>query len=215
MIQVHSFTFNAFQENTYILFDETKECVIIDPGCYEKEEKDELTSFIEAENLKVKEILNTHCHVDHVLGNKFVKEYYKVRLAHHRLDEATYRAVKVYAPNYGFNMYDETTAEWFIEEGDKIRFGNSELDILFVPGHAPGHIAFYNLKDKVCIGGDVLFYDSVGRTDLPGGDFGTLINSIHHKLFNLPDDTTVYPGHGPKTTIGREKKYNRFCALAK
>lgn len=215
MIQVHSFTFNAFQENTYILSDETKECVIIDPGCYEKEEKDELTSFIEANNLKVKEILNTHCHVDHVLGNKFVKEYYKVRLAHHRLDEATYRAVKVYAPNYGFNMYDETTAEWFIEEGDKIRFGNSELDILFVPGHAPGHIAFYSLKDKVCVGGDVLFYDSVGRTDLPGGDFGTLINSIHYKLFNLPDDTTVYPGHGPKTTIGREKKYNPFCALDK
>jgi hydroxyacylglutathione hydrolase len=213
MIHVHAFTFNAFQENTYVLYDDTKECVIIDPGCYEKEEKEELTAFIAINNLKVTEILNTHCHVDHVLGNKFVKEYYKVKLTHHRLDEATHRAVKAYAPNYGFVMYDETSADRFVEEGDKIRFGNTILDIVFVPGHAPGHVAFYNKEEKICMGGDVLFYDSIGRTDMPGGDFGTLINSIHHKLFSMPDDMVVYPGHGPKTTIGREKKYNPFCAI--
>jgi hydroxyacylglutathione hydrolase len=213
MIHVQSFTFNPFQENTYILYDETKECVIIDPGCYEKEEKEELTSFIDLNNLKVTEILNTHCHIDHVLGNKFVKELYKVKLAHHRLDEATHRSVKAYAPNYGFVMYNETIADWYIEEGDKIRFGNSVLDIVFVPGHAPGHIAFYNIEEKICISGDALFYDSIGRTDLPGGDFGILISSIHNKLFKMPDNMEVYPGHGPKTTIGREKKYNPFCAI--
>lgn len=131
MIQVHTFTFNPFQENTYVLFDDTKECVIIDPGCYEKEEREELTSFIEANNLKVSEILNTHCHIDHVLGNNFVKEYYKVKLTHHRLDEAVHRAVKAYAPNYGFALYEEAIADRYIEEGDKIRFGNSILDIVF------------------------------------------------------------------------------------
>lgn len=213
MIKVQTFTFNAFQENTYVLYDDTKECVIIDPGCYEKEEKEELTSFIEINNLKVIEILNTHCHVDHVLGNQFVKEYYKVKLTHHRLDESIHRAVKAYAPNYGFFMYQEATADRYIEEGDKIRFGNTILDILFVPGHAPGHVAFYNKEEKICMAGDVLFYDSIGRTDLPGGDFETLIKSIHTKMFSLPDDMVVYPGHGPKTTIGREKKYNPFCAI--
>lgn len=213
MIHVQSFTFNAFQENTYILYDDTKECVIVDPGCYEKGEKEELTSFIEINNLKVTEILNTHCHVDHVLGNKFVKEYYKVKLTHHRLDEAIHRAVKAYAPNYGFVMYEEATADRYIEEGDKIRFGNTILDIMFVPGHAPGHVAFYNLEEKICMSGDVLFYDSIGRTDLTGGDFDTLIRSIHTKLFTMPDDMQVYPGHGPQTTVGREKKYNPFCAI--
>lgn len=213
MLNVQAFTFNPFQENTYILYDDTKECVIIDPGCYEKEEKDELTSFIEINNLKVVELLNTHCHIDHVLGNKFVKEYYKVKLTYHRLEEATHRAVKAYAPNYGFIKYEEALADRFVEEGDKIRFGNTELDIVFVPGHAPGHVAFYNTEQKTCISGDALFYDSIGRTDLPGGDFDTLIKSIHTKLFTLPDDMTVYPGHGPKTTIGREKKHNPFCAI--
>lgn len=213
MIHVQTFTFNPFQENTYVLYDDTKECVIIDPGCYEKEEREELTSFIEINGLKVSEILNTHCHVDHVLGNKFVKEYYKVKLTYHRLEEATYRAVKVYAPNYGFAMYEEALGDRYIEEGDQIRFGNSILDIVFVPGHAPGHVAFYNSAEKICIGGDVLFYDSIGRTDLPGGDFGTLISSIHNKIFSLPDEMVVYPGHGPKTTVGREKKLNPFCAI--
>ena len=212
-IHLQVFTFNPFQENTYVLWDETKECVIIDPGCYEKEEKEELTSFVEINNLKVTEILNTHCHVDHVLGNQFVKEYYKVKLTHHRKDESTHRAVKAYAPNYGFVMYEEAIADRYVEEGDKIRFGNTILDIVFVPGHSPGHIAFYNTEEKICMGGDVLFYDSVGRTDLPGGDHETLIESIHQKLFTMPDDMVVYPGHGPKTTIGREKKTNPFCGI--
>ena len=213
MINIQTFTFNPFEENTYVLFDETKEAVIIDPGCYEKEEREELTSFIEINNLKVIEILNTHCHIDHVLGNNFVKEFYKVKLTHHRQDESVHRAVKAYAPNYGFVKYEEAFADRYVEEGDKIRFGNIILDIVFVPGHAPGHVAYYNLENKICMGGDVLFYDSIGRTDLPGGNFDTLIKSIHEKLFTMPDDMTVYPGHGPKTNIGREKKHNPFCAV--
>lgn len=212
-IHLQVFTFNPFQENTYVLWDDTKECVIIDPGCYEKEEREELTAFIEISNLKVVELLNTHCHVDHVLGNHFVKEYYKVKLTHHRKEESTHRAVKAYAPNYGFVMYEEAIADRYVEEGDKIRFGNSILDIVFVPGHSPGHIAYYNIENKLCIGGDVLFYDSIGRTDLPGGHHETLIKSIHEKLFTMPDDMVVYPGHGPKTLIGREKKTNPFCAI--
>lgn len=213
MIQIKTFTFNDFQENTYILFDESKEAIIIDPGCYEKEERDQIIDFVETKHLKVTSLLNTHCHVDHVLGNKFVKEYFKVPLQIHKLDEATLRTVKVYAPNYGFVNYEDSEPDKFIAEGDKIHFGNSELKVLFVPGHAPGHIAFYNTEEKICIAGDVLFHRSIGRTDLPGGNFDTLINSIHTKIFMLDNATVVYPGHGPSTTVGEEKKHNPFCAI--
>lgn len=213
MLQLQTFVFNPLQENTFVLFDETNECVIIDPGCYEDEEKKELSDFIEAQQLTVKMLLNTHCHVDHVLGNFFVKEKYKVKLYIHKIDENTLRAVKVYASNYGFNHYQETEPDAYLEEGKSISFGNQTLEILFVPGHAPGHVAFYNAEAKIIIGGDVLFYNSIGRTDLPGGNFDTLIQSIHQKLFTLPDDVTVYPGHGPETSIGYEKRTNPFCAL--
>jgi hydroxyacylglutathione hydrolase len=213
MLSVQAFVFNPFQENTYVLYDETKKCVVIDPGCYDKDEQNELIDFIQRESLTVTHLLNTHCHVDHVLGNYFVKEKFGVKLYMHRKDEPVLKSVKVYASNYGFFQYQETTPDVFIEEGETITVGNHTLDILFVPGHAPGHIAFYSKQDKFVIGGDVLFYNSIGRTDLPGGNFDTLINSIHQKLFVLPDDVTVYPGHGPATTIGFEKKTNPFCAL--
>ncbi|HXA01449.1 MAG TPA: MBL fold metallo-hydrolase [Cytophagaceae bacterium] len=213
MIKVDIFTFNPFQENTYLLHDESRECVIIDPGCYEREEQEELTSFIEINNLKVVELLNTHCHIDHVLGNYFVKEKYKVKLAANKIDEPILKAVKVYAPNYGFVNYTEATIDRYIDEGDQIKFGNTTLDILFVPGHAPGHVAFYNSKENICIGGDVLFAGSIGRTDLPGGNFETLIKSIQDKIFSLGEAMVVYPGHGPETTVGREMRSNPYCAL--
>ncbi len=214
MLQIKSFTFNPLQENTYILYDETKECVIIDPGCYEREEEEELVSFIEDNNLKVVLLLNTHCHIDHVLGNYFVKAKYKVKLLIHPKDEPVLKAVKVYAPNYGLSQYQEALPDGFFEEGEIISWGNQQLKVLFVPGHSPGHVAFHHQVKKIVIGGDVLFLNSIGRTDLPGGNFETLINSIHQKLFTLQDDTTVYPGHGLKTTIGFEKKSNPFCALS-
>lgn len=209
------FEFNPLQENTYILYDETKECVIIDPGCYEQDEKEALLHFIESAGLQVKMLLNTHCHIDHILGNAFVKETFNTRLYIHPNDEPVLKAAKVYAPNYGFYQYQEAEHDAYLEEGQQLTFGNTTLDILFLPGHAPGHVAFYNAKEKVIIAGDVLFYNSIGRTDLPGGDYHTLLNSIQQKLFKLPDDVVVYPGHGPQTKIGFEKKTNPFCAISK
>ena len=212
-MEVKSFVFNPFMENTYLLYDETKEAVIIDPGCYEDYEKQELKDFIATHSLTVKRLLNTHCHIDHVLGNRFVKDTYGVKLAAHALDEATLGAVKVYAPNYGFQHFEEAGVDEYLDEGDIVSFGNSSLQVVFVPGHAPGHVAFYNTDEKLVIGGDVLFDGSIGRTDLPGGDFDTLIKSIHEKIFPLGDDLVVYPGHGASTTIGKEKQTNPFCAL--
>lgn len=213
MLHIQIFTFNPFQENTYVLYDETKESIVVDPGCYEEEEKRELADFITSNQLKVSRLLNTHCHIDHVLGNAFVREKFNTKLYIHRNDEPVLRAVSAYAPNYGFRLYQETTPDGYLEEGDQIVVGSQKFEVLFVPGHAPGHVVFYNRKEKVVIGGDVLFQNSIGRTDLPGGSLDTLINSIHQKLFTLPDDVTVYPGHGPKTTIGFEKLTNPFCAL--
>ncbi|MDP4680849.1 MAG: MBL fold metallo-hydrolase [Cyclobacteriaceae bacterium] len=214
MIQIQSFVFNPFQENTYVVFDETKEALVIDPGCYEKDEQLELVEFIENNDLKVTKLLNTHCHIDHVLGNHFVKEKYKTKLYVHPEDEQTLKAVKVYAPAYGFAQYSEAEIDGFFEEGDIINFGNSSFKVVFVPGHAPGHVAFINEEQNICIGGDVLFNGSIGRTDLPGGNFEQLIKSIHQKLFVLSDDLIVYPGHGTTTTIGKEKTSNPFCSIS-
>ena len=213
MLKVVNFVFNPFQENTYLLYDETRACVVVDPGCYEKEEEQELEDHIAAEQLDVVMILNTHCHIDHVLGNAFVKERFKVPLYIHPIEEPYLRAVSSYASNYGFFQYKETSPDGFLEEHRQISFGNQKLDVLFTPGHSPGHVVFYHPESSQLLGGDVLFYNSIGRTDLPGGDGPTLIESIHQKLFTLPDNVTVHPGHGPKTTIGFEKRTNPFCAL--
>jgi hydroxyacylglutathione hydrolase len=213
MLHVQSFVFNPFQENTFVLYDETKECIIIDPGCCDEQERNQLKSFVDQQNLKVRLLLNTHCHIDHVLGNRFIKETYKVNLLIHAADEPVLKAVEVYAPGYGFHLYQDLPPDAFLEEGDYIKFGNQSFVVLFVPGHSPGHVAFYSEKSRTLISGDVLFYNSIGRTDLPGGNHELLINSIHTKLFALPDHIKVYPGHGPETTIGFEKKTNPFCAV--
>ena len=213
MLEVKKFTFNPFAENTYVLFDDTKECVIIDPGCHDKTEQDELVRFIESNTLIVKKLINTHCHIDHVLGNAFVKRKFNVQLYIHPIEEALLRAVKSYASNYGFHQYEDSTADVFLTENDVVEFGNQRLQILFVPGHSPGHIAFYDAVSKTLIGGDVLFENSIGRSDLPGGNHNTLINSIREKFFTLPDNVTVYCGHGEETSIGFEKRTNPFCAI--
>jgi hydroxyacylglutathione hydrolase len=210
MIFIHIFTFNALQENTYLLFDETKECVIIDPGCYEKEEQNELVDFILRQNLKPTLLLNTHCHVDHVLGNAFVSEKYKLTVQTSKIEEAQLRSVKLYAPMYGFTNYHEVETVKHIEAGEKIIFGTSELEILSVPGHSPGHLAFWNKTQGFCIAGDVLFRGSIGRYDLPGGDFIILEKSIKEVMYTLPNETIIYPGHGPKTDIGFERKNNPY-----
>jgi hydroxyacylglutathione hydrolase len=213
MLEVKKFVFNPFMENTYVLFDETSECMIIDPGCTEKDEETELVEFIQGKNLTVKKLINTHCHIDHVLGNAFVKSKYGVDLFIHRIEEAVLKAVKTYASNYGFFQYQDSAPNQFLNEGDTVSFGNQQFQVLFVPGHSPGHIALYHSSSKTLISGDVLFENSIGRTDLPGGDFDTLIKSIHQKLFTLPDEVTVYCGHGSETTIGFEKRTNPFCAI--
>lgn len=215
MISIRSFTFNPFMENTYVLSDSTKEAVVIDPGCYERHEDEELTDYIESQGLKVKLLLNTHGHIDHVLGNAFVKRTYGVPLWIGTHDVSTLKSVETYAANYGFQKYQTSEPDGLINEGDTISFGNSELQVVFVPGHAAGHIAFYNIDQLFCIGGDVLFQGSIGRTDLPGGDFDTLIESIHTKFFTWPDNMVIHTGHGPSTTIGHEKIHNPYCAISK
>lgn len=211
MVQIQSFTFNGFQENTYILFDQTKECIIIDPGCYGLEEQETLENFIVENNLKPVLLINTHCHIDHVLGNRFVATKWNLNLAIHELDLPTLNSVKDYCTLYGFHNYEDSPQpSHFLNEGDSVSFGESELDILFTPGHAPGHIVLHSSKQHFIIGGDVLFQMSIGRTDLPGGDFDTLFLSIKEKLFTLDEKTKVYCGHGPSTSIGFEKKNNPF-----
>lgn len=213
-MQVQCFTFNPFEENTYVIYDETREAVIVDPGCFEKEEQQELISFITSEKLQVKLLLNTHCHIDHVLGNSFVKQLYKVPFLVHPIELPVLRAVKTYASNYGFPGYQEVLPDGQLAEGVPVTFGSTSLDVIFLPGHSPGHVGFYEHTQHQLIAGDVLFYHSIGRTDLPGGNSETLLSSIHQKLFTLPDEVVVYPGHGPVTTLGEEKAHNPFCAIA-
>lgn len=210
MISIRSFTFNPFQENTYVLYDVTREAVIIDPGCYDDGERAELVAFIEENKLKPVKLLNTHCHVDHVFGNRFIAEKYKLGLEMHEKDLKVLNSLLQVAHLYGLNAEESPAPKVFLEEGQKIAFGSSELDIVFTPGHSPGSICFISHPQKFIIAGDVLFYGSIGRTDLPGGHHQTLIDSIKQKLFPLGDDYTVHPGHGPETNIGFERRSNPF-----
>lgn len=213
MLNVQTFTFNPVQENTYILYNEERLCCIIDPGCYFASEEMELRNFIELHQLQPTYLLNTHCHLDHIFGNRFVHKTYGLNLHLHRLE----KQVLDLGPASGqmwqlpFDNYDGELV--FIDEKDTIKLGNDELIILFTPGHSPGHVCFYNRAEKFLIGGDVLFNGSVGRTDLPGGNFETLEQSIKTKLYALPQDVIVYPGHGDSTTIGDEMKTNPFVKM--
>jgi len=210
MISIHSFTFNPIQQNMYLLFDETKECVIIDPGCYDDKERTILSKFISDNALKPVKLLNTHCHLDHIFGNRFVAEKYDLKLEINKKDLPVLDSFKKTCDLYGMNCDPSPQPSVYLEEGDIIEFGNSTLEILFTPGHSPGSITFYNTEQKFMIAGDVLFYGSIGRTDLPGGSHETLINNIKTKLFPLGDDFKVYSGHGQMTKIGFEKKNNPF-----
>lgn len=212
MIQIQGFTFNPFEENTYILYDETKECVIIDPGCYNDHERQELADFIKSEELKPVKLLNTHGHIDHVCGNSFVAKKYNIRLEMHKEDLQTLHSLPQVSHLYGLNAEESIEPSVFLNEGDIVKFGNSSLEILFIPGHSPGSICFVSKEDKFIIGGDVLFHGSIGRTDLPGGDHEALLSNIREKLFVLGDDFVVFSGHGEQTSIGFEKKYNPFLA---
>ena len=212
MISIKQFTFSPVQENTYVLFNEQKQAIIIDPGCYYKNEKEELSNYINNQNLKVVQLINTHCHLDHIFGNKWVYETYALELFIHKNEEV----VLAFGPQSGqmwglpFDNYEGPLH--FLTEGDTLNLGEDKLKIILAPGHSPGSICFYCEEQKFIIAGDVLFRDSIGRTDLPLGDHNTLLQSIRQQLFTLPDDVVVYPGHGPSTTIGYEKMHNPFLS---
>ena len=210
MIYVKTFVCNPYQENTYLLYDDTLECVIIDPGMYTGEEQNEILRFIAENKLKPVLLLNTHCHIDHVLGNKFVFDTYGLLPQFHEGETYVLNAVVAYAPQMGIRYEVSPLPEVFLPTTGTITFGKSELELIFAPGHSPAHLCFYSNADGFLIGGDVLFYNSIGRTDLPGGNHAQLIKNIREKLFILPDNVKVYPGHGQATTIGFEKQTNPF-----
>lgn len=210
MIFVKPFVFNSFEENTYVLSDETGQCIIIDPGCHLADEEEELTEYISKNNLLPVRLLNTHCHIDHILGNAFVSKKYHLTPEYH-IEEIRVMESSTYVSQlYQINLNPSPPAQNFLQQGDTVSFGNSELQVLFTPGHSPGSVTFYNLKEKFMISGDVLFERSIGRTDLPGGSYEVLMDTIVNKLLPLGDDIRVYSGHGPVTTIGAEKKLNPF-----
>lgn len=209
-MKVISFTNNPFQENTYIIFDETKECLIIDPGCYTETERNNLIGFIEENELKPVRLLNTHCHLDHICGNQFIANKYGLKLEANKEELPILEHAPKAAQMYGFPMEASPEIAIFLDENDTITFGKSKLSILFTPGHSPGSISFYSEKHEFVIAGDVLFKQGIGRTDLPLGDHETLLTSIREKLFTLPKKTVVYSGHGPETSIGYELVNNPF-----
>jgi glyoxylase-like metal-dependent hydrolase (beta-lactamase superfamily II) len=210
MINVKTFVFNPFQENTYILSDESGECVVVDPGCWESREEKAIVEYIESNKLKPVRLINTHGHVDHVCGTSFISTKYGLKLEIHK-DEIPMleRSVEM-GKGFGFTIENPASAELFLTENDTIAFGNSLLKILHLPGHSKGSLAFYSEDDKLVITGDVLFRDSIGRSDLPGGNYDELIDSINNKLMKLGEDFRAYPGHGPVTTLGFEMKNNGF-----
>jgi len=213
MLGVKAFTFNPVQENTYVLYNEKAQCCIIDPGCYFPEEKQELKTFIEKGGWKPVLLLNTHCHLDHVFGNQFIYDTWGLKLHIHEKE----KQVLDFAPQSGMMWqmpFDNYTGPLeYLKEGSAIQIGDERLEILFTPGHSPGSVSFYHEAGSFIIGGDVLFNGSIGRTDLPGGDYDLLIKSIQTKFFTLPDETKVYSGHGPVTTVGFEKMNNPFVKL--
>jgi glyoxylase-like metal-dependent hydrolase (beta-lactamase superfamily II) len=211
MTGVICLTFNAFQENTYILHDETGECIIVDPGNSNAMEDQKLVSVIKEANLTPVKLINTHCHLDHVFGNKFVAETYNLPLGIHEGELPLLEALPQICKAYGLPEPQPSPAPgYFIKEGETVTFGDTKLEVLFTPGHSPASICFYNRADAFVIAGDVLFHGSIGRTDLPGGDYDTLINSVRTQLFTLEGNVKVWPGHGPATSVGFEKANNPF-----
>lgn len=210
MISHKLFVFNPFQENTFIIWNSEGECIILDPGCATKDEEKLLVDFIYNQQLKPAGIWLTHCHIDHVLGLNFCLKLWKIPYFLHPLEASQLKSVEVYAPAYGFQNFQYPEVPGVSIENGTLELGGEQFRILFLPGHSPGHIAFHHMESSQIWAGDVLFQNSVGRTDLPGGDFSRLEDSIQSVLYTLPDATIVHPGHGPATSIGHEKKFNAF-----
>jgi len=210
MFVVKAFTFSPVQENTYVLYNEQKQAVLIDPGCYFEEERAELLSFVQQNGLQLQLLLNTHCHLDHVFGNKWAYEQFGLELHLHPNEQKMLELAPASGLMWNLPFDNYTGPLHFLQEGQTIQVGTDELEVVFAPGHSPGHVCFYCRSQGFVIGGDVLFRESIGRTDLPGGNHATLLQSIRTQLFSLPEETIVYSGHGPATTIGHEQQYNPF-----
>ena len=210
MLNIHFFTFNAFQENTYIISNHKKECWIIDPGMYEQREINEFISFVEKNQLVPQAIINTHAHLDHIFGVQAVVDKYGLPFGIHKLEQPVLDRGAETAAMFGMQLKHLPTANFYIEDGKKMKLGDDEVMVHLTPGHSPGSVSFYYPDGNWVVAGDVLFNGSIGRIDLPGGNFDTLIASIRTHLFSLPDHTTVLSGHGPATTVGDEKRHNPF-----
>jgi hydroxyacylglutathione hydrolase len=210
MIRIERFVFNTFMVNTYLLFDETGEALVIDAACYGEEESARFAAFIGEKKLRITRNINTHCHIDHILGNDFIAQTYGIQPEYHANSIPFFITAREIASNFGYHVDRIPEAKRFIADNEEIRWGNSSLKALFTPGHAEGSICLYSEALGVVFTGDVLFRDTIGRTDLPSGDFDQLMKSIKTRLFTLPDETVVYPGHGPETSLGYEKENNPF-----
>ncbi len=214
MIKINKFIFNSFAENTYVVWDESsRETMIVDPGCSESHEEKELGDFISSKGLKVKYLVNTHCHIDHIFGCSFVKDKYNVPFYAPEKDVPLIQHFDKQVEYMGLQVNSTPPLpDYYVTENLKIKLGVTEPVFLFTPGHTPGEYCIYFPDEKFCLTGDVLFNESIGRTDLWGGDYETLLTSIREKLLTLPEDTIIYCGHGDDSTIGREKNYNPFLA---
>ena len=210
MTTIKSFTFSPFAENSYVLSNKSNDCLIIDPGCYTENEQQHLVAYINERQLKPVRLLNTHCHLDHIFGNQFVFDTWGLLPETHEGELPVLERGPASAQMFGVQLAPSPKPEKFLAPGDVIKFGEAEFEVKFAPGHSPASICFYNAAEKFVIAGDVLFQRSIGRTDLPGGDMTTLMESIFRELLPLDDDVVVYPGHGPSTTIGAERKSNPF-----
>ena len=214
MLHFNSFVFNPFGENTYVIYDETKECVIIDPGCSAASEENALFGFIDSHQLKPLMVINTHGHVDHVVGNNAVKRHYGIPVAAHPDTHPDFTQAKRQAVWLGFQpVGDIDLPDVDLQDDEEIKIGDGTLEVICTPGHARGSISLYAPVEGWVFTGDALFCRSIGRTDLPGGNFDELRESIRSRLFTLPDDTEVYCGHGESTTIGDEKDFNPYVAV--
>lgn len=210
-MKIKRFEFNMLPVNCYLVYDSTKEAAIIDPGCFYAEERDFLRDYIKSKGLTPKHLLCTHLHLDHVFGCKFIKDTYGLGIEANPADEYWLQQAPQQARTFGLTYPEiHEPIEQPLFDGDKVTFGDLELEAICVPGHSPGSLAFYSSEKKVLFSGDVLFQGSIGRADLQGGNFEELKEAICNRLFTLPDDVTVYPGHGPSTTIGYEKRNNPF-----
>ena len=212
MFHVKVFKFSPIQENTYLLYNDTRKAIIIDPGCYATEEQETLKKFITDNHLEPIQLLNTHCHLDHVFGNDWVHKTYGLELYLHANEEKMLEFAPKSGENWGMPFINYSGPLHFLNQENTISLGKDQLSIRFTPGHSPGSISFYSAEQGFIISGDVLFYESIGRTDLPMASHEQLLHSIKEQMLTLPDEVIVYSGHGRPTTIGHERKNNPFLS---